>query len=185
MPPVRRKAPRQLAPQTIEEATGLLGRYVGILTETERLRADADVAISTIEAARDGAIAPMEEEAKDLFLRLRAWWGVAGDTLTEGKRRSTELAGCLLGVRTTPPSLSIGKMKVADAIAKLADTLPGFLRTKMELDKPALLKVLAGEYPGDLIELGFSIRQKDEFFIDRAAPKPASPEDVAIPEAAE
>ena len=114
MAPVRRKAPRQIAPQTIEEAIALLARYSGILTETERLRADADVAIATIEAARDAAIAPMEEEAKSLFLQLRAWWGVAGDTLTEGKRKSYELAGCILGVRTTPPGLKMpGKVEEA------------------------------------------------------------------------
>lgn len=194
----RRKAPRQQAPQTIGEATALLERYVGILTETERLRADADAAIATIEAARDVAIVPIEQEAKDLFLQLRAWWAVAGPALTEGKRKSHELAGCLLGERTTPPSLGTGKMKVEEAVAAilraavglrsldLQRRLTALIRTKRELDKPAILKELGSkDLASKLGSIGFSSRQKVEFFIDRAAAKPANPEDVALPEAAE
>lgn len=195
MPATRRKAVAQPAPQTIEEATALLGRYAGMLTEVEKIRAGADELIARIQATRDHFIAPIEEEARDLFLQLRAWWGVAGPTLTEGKRKSYELAGCVLGVRTTPPSLGLVKMKVPDAIEtllveKLRDhnqpAWDGLVRTKLELDKPAILKALAGDAIGDrLTELGFRPRQRDEFFIDRAAPKPANPEIVDLPEAAE
>jgi phage host-nuclease inhibitor protein Gam len=202
MPPTRRKAPRQLAPQTIEEATTLLGRYSEILTSVETLRADADAAIAQIEAVRDTLVAPIEEEAKSIFLQLRAWWGVAGGELTEGKRKSHELAGCVLGERTTPPSLAIGKMKTAEAVAALyrravelrdeaeqraeaaaeADRIRKLVRTKMELDKPAILRELASNDLGPtIVALGFSSRQKEEFFIDRAAPKPAAVEEVADP----
>jgi len=195
MPATRRKAVAQTAPQTIEEATALLGRYAGILTSVEQLRADADASIATIEAARDAFIAPLEEEAKGLFLQLRAWWAVAGETLTEGKRKSHELAGCVLGERITPPSLSTGKMKVPDAIAAifrlavellrnrpLADRLKKLVRIKHELDKPAILKELGSADLGPkLTGLGFAPKQKAEFFIDRAAPKPETPEVVADP----
>lgn len=209
MPPTRRKALRQTAPQTIEEATELLGRYAGIITEIERLRADADASIAAIQAARDGFVAPLEQAAKELFLQLRAWWGVAGEMLTEGKRKSCELAGCILGVRTTPPSL---KMPAKDEEAALILQNAGFadfLRVKLSVDKPAVLKVLsagqeleslrnqaANDAARELIdeieariarlrELGFKPKQKEEFFIDRAAPKPANPEEVEIAEAAE
>lgn len=219
MPPTRRKAPRQQAPQTIEEAAGLLGKYAGMLTEVEQLRADADAAIAEIQAARDAALAPIEEEAKAIFLQLRAWWGVAGDTLTEGKRKSHELAGCILGERTTPPSLKMpGKVEEC-AVKLLSAGLAEFCRIKAEVDKPAVLKALgswpelerllrdagADDYeqlkhiantaPADegnalddlvarvgpvvrLQDLGFRATQKDEFFIDRAAPKPAAVEEV-------
>lgn len=195
MPPTRRKAVAQDAPQTIEEAAALAGRYAGFLTNIEELRAGADTAIAQIQAARDGSIAPIEEEAKVIFLQLRAWWGVAGETLTEGKRKSHELAGCILGVRTTTPSLATGKMKVAEAVAAifrvavttlskkaLSDRLRALIRTKHELDKPAILKELAsGDLGPRLRELGFAPKQKEEFFIDRAAAKPAAVEEVAAP----
>jgi phage host-nuclease inhibitor protein Gam len=187
MPPARRKAPRQQAPTNIEEATGLLGKYAGIVTEAEQLRADADAAIAAIEAARDQALAPIEEEAKAIFLQLRAWWAVAGDTLTEGKRKSVELAGCLVGERTTPKKVIIGKMKVGEAIGNLvAAGLGQLVRWKGALDKPEILKALADdELQPKLAGLGFSAKQTDEFFIDRAAKAPADPEQVPLAEAAE
>ena len=192
MPPTRRKAVAQPAPQTIEEAAQLAGRYGGFLTSIEQLRADADAAIAQIEATRDAAIAPIEEEAKGIFLQLRAWWAVAGPTLTEGKRKSHELAGVVLGVRTTPPSLSTGKMKAPDAIAALlrlavdrmkkkdlGRRLLVLVRVKRELDRPAILKELASEDLGPLLrDAGFAPKQKEEFFIDRAAKEAPAVEEV-------
>lgn len=182
MPPTRRKAARLEAPQTIGEATALLADYADIITGVEELRADADSSIAAIEAERDRMIAPLEQRAKDIFRQLQAWWAVAGDELTEGKRKSIKLAGCLIGVRTTTPKLSTGKMKVMAAIEKLRsfggafDTL---IRVKESLDKPAILKALGSEFDGPILkDAGFSATQKDEFFIDRAAAKPAAVEEV-------
>jgi len=211
MPPTRRKAIAQAAPQTIEDAAAVLGRYAGMLTQIEQLRADADASIAQIEAARDSFIAPIEEEAKGLFLQLRAWWGVAGQTLTEGKRKSYELAGCLLGERTTPPSLKMPVRKDEEAAAILSNAgLALFCRVKLTVDKPAVLKELTAlpqmretlekktegfeeamalmcrvEVAEKVEALGFSPKQKEEFFIDRAAGKPANPEVTDVPEAAE
>jgi phage host-nuclease inhibitor protein Gam len=207
MAATRRKAAAQPAPQTIEEATELLGRYAGMLTQVEQLRANADTSIAQIQALRDTFIAPIEEEAKGLFLQLRAWWGVAGATLTEGKRKSYELAGCVLGVRTTPPSLKMPAKKDEAAAAILKDAgLDMFCRVKFSVDKPALLKEIAAipqlretlaaktepfeaamqlmcrvEWAEKAQGLGFAPRQREEFFIDRAAPKPETPEVVADP----
>lgn len=192
----RRKAPQQRAPQTIEEATDRLAEYADLILGIEELRQDADGEIAKMEAARDALVAPMEEKAKALFLELRAFWSVAGDGLTEGKRKSIELAGCQIGVRTTTPSLNTGKMKVEDAVAMIdglivkadeADNVAllarlfELIRVKRELDKPAILRALAADEIGPLLaEAGFSRKQKDEFFIDRAGPKPAAVEKVAV-----
>lgn len=186
MPPKRRKAPAQQAPQTIEEASFLLGRYVGRNTEVEKLRADADAAIAAIQAARDAAIAPIEQAAKDDFRQLHVWWSVAGPDLTEGKRKSIELAGCVIGERTTPPSLKMpGKVDEAAALLVAAGWIDDLCRQKIEVDKPAVLKALGHDVMGpQLTALGFSSKQKDEFFIDRAAPKPEAVEEVSVEEAA-
>lgn len=189
MPAARRKAPKQDAPQTMEQATDMLARYIGIVNEIERLRLDADTAIATIEAARDAALKPMEEGAKDLFRQLRAWWAVAGDAITEGKRKSAEIAGCLIGVRTTTPALKLPKgMKEVDAVDWLLSLrwagARALLRIKESLDKPAILKLLGTEAGAILARKGFVASQREEFFIDRAAPKPADPEMVETGEAA-
>lgn len=197
--PTRRKAVAQEAPQTIEEATALLARYSGFLADVETVRLEADKAIAQIEAARDALAAPIEQEAKSIFLQLRAWWGVAGGMLTEGKAKSTELAGCKIGERTTPPSLATGKLKIPEAVQvlfreavaalddlEMTKRLRALIRTKHELDKPAILKELTTDDLGPHLEgLGFKARQKEEFFIDRPPPKAPAVEEVADPVAAE
>lgn len=178
----RRKAPRLLAPQTIEEATALLGRYIDGLTEIESLRADADVHIAAIQSARDQVVKPIEEALKDMFRQLRAWWAVAAPAITDGKRKSVEIAGALIGERRAPPKLSLGNKKPEDVIdALLYAQMFDFVRVKDSLDKPALLKALAdatSDLAVALRHLGLDRVQADEFFIDRAAREPADPETV-------
>jgi phage host-nuclease inhibitor protein Gam len=145
MPPTRRKAVRQLAPQTIEDATNLAAVYADILLGVEELRADADASIAAIQAERDRMIAPMEQRAKDIFLQLRAWWGVAGIELTDGKRKSYELAGCILGERTTPPSLKMPAKADEAAAMLLGAGLAEFCRHKVEVDKPVVLRALGSK----------------------------------------
>ena len=213
----RRKAAHQEAPQTLEEAIDLLATYSDILLGIEELSADATASIAAIEAERDRMIAPLERRAKDIFLQLRAWWAVAGDTLTEGKRKSLELAGCQIGVRTTPPSLKLPPKTNSEAAGALlvAAGLAQLCRHKVEVDKPAVLKERLAlprlqELQRESVEkrslsfseamalacrieralklseqLGFRTAQKEEFFVDRAAPKPAAVEEVPVQEAAE
>jgi phage host-nuclease inhibitor protein Gam len=189
----RRKAPKLQAPQTIEEATALLGEYADALTLSEQLRAEADRAIAAIQAARDEQLQPLEERMKDRFRQIRAWWAVAGDEITEGKRKSVEIAGCVIGARTTTPKLELGNRKAEDIIADLIlFDLNDYLRVKRDLDRQAILRVLAADPEKDidagndqqaLLTLGLRRSQKDEFFIDRAASKPAQTEQVATEEA--
>lgn len=194
---VRRKAPPQNAPTTLPEAIDRLKAYLGKIAAIERLKADADKSIATIEAARDAATAPLEIEVKDLFLELRAWWAVAGEEMTEGKRKSIELAGALIGQRTTPHSLKLPRGKpTAEIVDDLLDALGGdFLITTNKLDKAAIVKTLRLQLdpddPDDAIalreqhilgtDLSLTVTQREEFFIDRAAPKQPDPETVATP----
>ena len=93
----RRKAPKQEAPQTIEQAVGLIVEYRDILDKIDELKLDAETAIAKIQGARDEFAAPLDQRAKELFRQLRAWWGVAAPSMTEGKLKSISLAGCKIG----------------------------------------------------------------------------------------
>lgn len=195
---VRRKSPPQSAPSTLPEAITIIERYLCINAEIAALAADADAAIATIQSARDTLVAPLKAETDDLFLQLRAWWAVAAPDLTKGKRKSIELAGALIGERTTPPALKLPKgMTTADAIGGLLEWLGGtFIVTTNKLDKPAIIRALRQEPNTDdpddnasiawhrkiLVEkLGLIADQRDEFFIDRAAPKEPDPDIVDAP----
>lgn len=193
----RRKAPKIDAPSTIGEATNLIAEYLHLSASIEDAKAQADAAIRKIEHARDELIAPAEAELKDKFAQLRTWWAVARDQLTEGKRKSIELAGALIGDRTTPPSLALPKGVTA---GDLIETIlsegfeDDYLVVRYALDKQRMIKLLRGPFPIELLqpgddpaelerlhrktladEFGLSVVQRDEFFIARAAPKDPDP----------
>lgn len=177
----RRKADTQDAPQTAEEAVAMLGVYLDALANIEQLKLDADRAIDEIRAARDGAVKPIEELAKQRFLKLRSWWSVEKHELTGGKRKSIELAGAEIGERTTPPRLVHQGIKPNDMIDRLLETYGGnYLRTKNSLDKPALIKALGENVDARLEEMGFDVAQREEFFIDRVEPEDSDPAEVAV-----
>ena len=181
----RRKAASIEAPQTIQEATRLIAQYLELGANVDETRAAADASIREIEAVRDETIAPTEARMKDIFMQLRTWWTVARNDLTEGKRKSIQLAGALIGDRITPPALKLPKgAKVQDLIDKvLAEFAGDFLITKHALDKAEIVKTLRmtldATDPADMLardeqrrlseKIGFSWGQKEEFFIDRAA----------------
>lgn len=200
----RKKAPRQEAPQSIEQATALAARYVYLLNLIDDEKTSAQAAIDNLRARLDEEIKPREEELKAIFRQLRPWWAANKDELTDGKRKSIELAGAQLGERTTTPALSLpAGTKQEDFAARLH--LLGFtslVRVKMSIDKPACIKALrwldreppqadvedkvwhedqlqrsAGE---DLAAKGAKVTQKDEFFIDRALPRPEGDADVEV-----
>ncbi len=186
MAPGRRKAPKQEAPQTIDEAVSLIAEYRDTADKIDELKADASSSIAKIEAARDEFAAPLEQRLKDLFLRLRAWWSVAAPAMTDGKRKSITLAGCTIGERKTPPSLKHDGMKVGDLVAQLATLgMDELVKLTLSLDKQACIKAIsAGDELGQLLLwLGARNHQAEEFFIDRPDRKDA-PEQIAVEEIA-
>ena len=183
----RRKAAHIEAPTTIVEATRLIAEYLELEAQIGRTMSGADDAIRQIEAIRDEQVKPVEAMIYDKFIQLRTWWAVARPDLTDGKRKSIELAGALIGDRTSPPALKLPKgVKVDEAVSfiqSLVETFPDaatLLRTKVELEKPAILKLLGNVTdPAPLRERivgeGYRANQKEEFFIARAAEKPKDP----------
>lgn len=189
MAAARRKAPTQVAPQTIQEATATIDKYMAMQATVDQLKADADASMQAIEGARDAMVAPLEQAQKELFKQLRTWWAVAKDQLTEGKRKSVELAGAIIGERTNTPSLKLPKgMKQEDFIEKLRLALDSeatpYIRTKLELDKQAIIKTLRmGENDPvavRLADLGAGVSQANQFFIDRAGKRVVDPELVDV-----
>lgn len=182
----RRKAPKQEAPQTIDEAVALLAEYRDTADKIDELKADAASAIAKIEAARDEFAAPLDQRLKDVFRQLRAWWGVAAPSLTDGKRKSVTLAGCIIGERKTPPSLKHDGMKVGELVDELATLgMAELVKLTLSLDKQACIKAIsAGDELGQLLLwIGARNHQAEEFFIDRPDRKDA-PEQVPVEEVA-
>lgn len=197
MPPSRRKAPKQLAPQTLEAAISLLAEYRDTADLIDDLEAEAARAIAAIKTEFDTQAASRKLRLGEMFLQLRAWWAVAAPELTDGKRKSIELAGALIGERTTPPALKLPKgTKAEEVVERLLSALAGeYLVTTNKLDKQAIIKALrvnaaVMDPVEDIVflhelavlrdKLGLTVEQREEFFIDRPAKEPAV-EQVALP----
>lgn len=192
MPPTRKKAPKQNAPQTIEEATAMIGEYMGLQHQITLLDEHHAADIQKIKDRRDNDIAPLDAKAKELFKQLRVWWSVEKDQMTDGKRKSIEIAGAIIGERTATPSFRLPRgIQMPEFIGSLIEALPIgvaqlFVRTKHSLDKQALIKSLRADDDNArfIRKVGGTIVQPDQFFIDHAGANVPDPETVDVEEAA-
>jgi hypothetical protein len=189
----RRKAERLPAASSTGEAIQLLTRYAELDAQLDARKARVDAAIASLKAQADELDAPAIAEQKQIFLKLKPWWAVSGADIA-GERKTWELGGCLIGHRTSNPALGHPTPeRVAVALLK-SQGWWGLLRIKTELDKPAIvtaIRMLEHAPPEDnealdwLKAQGFSIVQKEEFFIDRLPPKGEATEVVVDPAAAQ
>jgi len=191
----RRKSEKLPACQSKEEAVQLLGRFAVLDAEVAARNARVDEAIASLRAQAAELNAPAEAEIKAIFMAVKPWWAVAGAEITDGKRKSWELAGCLIGHRIGNPTLVFPKPEDI-AVAKLeAYAIEGFLRVVKEINKPELIRLLSTpedrlseesrETAAGLRVDGFSVKQTETFFIDRLPPREESSETLADPQAAQ
>lgn len=168
----RRKQEAAPAPVDSAEATLMMGEFVAIDREIALEKLAAAAAIDRIEAQRDARLAELQAQAKPLFAGLKAWWEAGGkDEIAKGKR-SAAMAGAKIGIRTTPPKV---KLKRGLSVGNVVDWLgrvrwvraKDFLRTKVDLDKQAVIKaVQADEGVAAVFAEILTVHQTDEFFID-------------------
>lgn len=166
----RRKGPALAAPSTYAEAVAIAEAYGSEERRIANIRAFTEKRIAEVKAAADAEIAKTAEGQSMRFAQLKAWWAVAQGDVAKGKK-SFAIGGIVLGDRTSTPKLGfLEKRKEADALAWLRALRwirsSVFVRTKHELDKPAILKALAeGKADAAMLKAAFKTVQKDEFFI--------------------
>lgn len=137
-------------PQTRDEADRMLAR-LGELQRDMKLREMAMAeSIAAIKGEVETAVQPLHQEATEILQGLEIWATANRHVLTDGGRTKTVMlpAGSLLW-RQAPNSVSI---KGAEAVIAYlqAEGPPDFLRTKVEIDKEAMLKApdVARAIPG-------------------------------------
>lgn len=177
----RRKAAAVDAPQTKVEALALAEEYAKVeccIVDSQKL---LDFEVARAKSDHAARMANLEPRLQTAFAGLRAWWSANAAELTKGKRRSIDLGPIVLGERTGMPALKLPKgMKAKAAIEWLNamkykyGQLGGLVRTKEELDKSELIKVVRAaadaEQPirqaqVELLKAGFTVIQAEEFFI--------------------
>ena len=168
----RRKQTAAPAPTTAEEAILMIGEFVAIERDIALEKLAAAAAIDRIEAQRDQRLAELAAQTQPLFAGLKAWWEAGGkDELANG-RRSAEIAGAKIGIRLTPPKVKLKRgVKLGDVVSWLQGLrwtrAKDFLRTKVELDRQAVIKaVQADQQIAEAFAERLTVVQADEFFID-------------------
>ena len=157
-------------PKTVAAAEKLCARYAeieGFIALCAELR---DTAIAEANSIADEAIAPLLEEQRKIAAKLEPFWNEKGHELTEGKRKTVELGGCIIGTKEGRPAIVVeGKQAdVANALRSDPD-LTQFVKTTHAPDKPALKKGLLGSLATKLIAIGISMSEpQDEFVLKRA-----------------
>lgn len=197
----RMKTPAAPAITSLAELTARVGRFAILSAEIERLEAEAKEAIAAIKASLAERQLPLATEMKSILAAAKPWWAANSDQLTEGKRKSVELAGCLIGERLSKPALAFPKPEEHAINLIEGQAWPALLRVEKELDKPAIMKALAFVPPSSASEaeidgivdamdlrdtlqrFGFSISQREEFFIARASED--APSSVEVPDEAQ
>lgn len=168
----RRKNTAVIAPSDASEATLMIGEYVDIERQAALERLAAADAIDRIKHQCDTRLRELEAQSADLFAGLKAWWESGGkDELAKGKR-SAEIGGAKVGIRLTPAAVKLKRGVKAAAVVSWLKGLrwaraKDFLRTKTELDKPAVIKaVQADAAVAERFANHLIVQQVDEFFID-------------------
>lgn len=155
----------------VEQATPLLERFAQLGLEIELAEASRSEAIVAANAAADQILLPMIQERDELVAVLDPWWKRMGAALLTGKRKTVELAGCIIGTKAGSSSLSFapGDDKAAVASLQAVKWAKPYIRTIVSVDKAAVKKALPGKHGEQLKALGFSLPDAgDVFVLERA-----------------
>ena len=157
-------------PRSTAQATELCERFAKRQGEIDAIQAQRDKDIAAINADADRALTSLIEERDLIATKLEPWWAKSGHELLEGKKKSVELGGCIVGTVTARPTLQVaGEAKDVVALMQGLRWAKPFLRTSYSIDRAAALKGLDGMHSAALVELGMSAAGgEDVFYVKRA-----------------
>lgn len=181
----RRKKEAVHVPADAAEATVMIAEYVELERNAALEQLAAGAAIDKVKAQRDEALSVIEAEMRPLFEGIKAWWEAGGrDEVARGKK-SAEIANAKIGLRLGMPRVKLArKVKLQDVIDWLGSLRWGrakdFLRTKVSLDKEAVIKAIRTEPKmAETFADHLSVEQDEEFFIDTGIDRDALRKEIA------
>jgi len=162
------KAAELIIPQTDDEARRMVAR---LGDQARRVAEQAELTRQQIESLRGQLKAfseTIDQESALLHKALQVYFEAHAERLTEGgKRRSVDWPEGQLGHRLSKPKVKL--LLDEDSVVDLLDArgLDHLLRTRIEIEKPALLAALLNA-EAEVLDLA-EVVQREEFFVAPAA----------------
>jgi phage host-nuclease inhibitor protein Gam len=155
-----------IAPRTREEMEALVGEITTLKIQERTLKARLDAELTAVRESYEGHISDITEALAPKLARAHAWAEAHPEAFT-GK--SVEMLHGTIGWRLNTPSLKTlagwtwdRVLEKLSAIAALA----GYVRTKREVNKQALLADRDQIGADELRKIGVRVVQEEEFFVE-------------------
>ncbi|CAN5369463.1 hypothetical protein BH10PSE14_BH10PSE14_04500 [soil metagenome] len=164
--------PAPTPPKTMAAAIKLLERFSALGGELAATEANRSAAIAATNKVADALALPVLTEMAKIHARIEPWWPLNKAELTKGKRKSVELAGCMIGSKLGNTVLEHGFASDELALAALqaARWARPYVSVKYSIDRAATLSALDGAHKERLAALGFKATPgADNFFLKPVA----------------
>jgi phage host-nuclease inhibitor protein Gam len=163
--------------QNESEAQSVLARYIVCDNELRTAQIERDHIVAAANERFASTKAQITPIASALVKELHRYFDAHRDDLLKS-RKSIDWQDTTIGYRTGTPKLKFTSNSEEEIIDDFADDewLDALVRTRRELDKQAIIKLLIAKEPleSDLAETlaiiqghGMTIEQRETFFIDR------------------
>jgi phage host-nuclease inhibitor protein Gam len=141
-----------------------VNEIAAIMNNERMMRAEMDAAILKIKERYEENIALCQSTLGPLLESARAW--AEANPSEFGGKKSVDMVSGIVGWRTGNPQLKTRPGWTWDRVLEAAKALGVYVRTKMEVDKAAILT--DREQLGDLGLLGLGVRviQEEAFFVE-------------------
>lgn len=128
-------------PQSRDEAAAMLRRLGEASRQVGRIEADCNDAVARIKESAEAGAAPLKAEIEAMQTGLKTWAEANRTALTGGdKTKTVDLGTGLLKWRLRPQSVTLRKVEDIIVRIRALGFARRFLRTKVEIDKEAMLR---------------------------------------------
>jgi len=158
---------------SLSEAQAAANLYAEASIKKDKLNAQLNEKLYALRQQFEPQITELEEVLAEP-VELLETFAIEQRKNWDGK--SIELANCVIGFRTNPPSVAKPKKVTWDYLVgmmKDSKLLKPFVRVKEDVDKAAILKLNDPKVLSAMQKIGIEIEQEENFFVDTKKDKAA------------
>lgn len=160
---------------TLTEAQDAANNYARCAAKKDTLTAKMNEKLAAIREQYEPELTSLEEQMQEPVAVLESY--AIAQRNEWGEKKSVELASCVIGFHTNPPSISKDRKTqwgFIIALMKNNRLLKPFVKVKEDVDKAALLKLRDdAKMLKAMNGVGITIEQEEQFYVDTKKEKVA------------